>query len=186
MTEGTSAAATPGISAVGQVPIRRAAGAAALLSALVGCVVPPAAPMIPVLPGVGKSFASFDADQLACERYASAQVAPEILTANKWAAVSTLSTTAFGAAVGGAAAGGNGAALGAASGASLGIAVNAVAAGLAQPSLQQQYDNLYASCMVGHGNRVPAAAPRADGPPPLNSPDRRSSSRPLSGGSVAG
>jgi hypothetical protein len=153
----------------------RAAGAVAMLLALAGCVVPPAAPTIPVLPGPGKSFASFDADQLACERYASAEVAPAILTANKWASVSTLSTTAFGAAVGGAVDAGSGAALGAASGASLGIAVNAVAAGLAQPSLQQQYDTLYASCMVSHGNRLLGSAPA--GTPPVGAADHRPASK---------
>jgi hypothetical protein len=133
----------------------RATGAVAILMALAGCVVPPAAPTIPVIPGPGKSFAAFDVDQAACQQYASAQIAPAVLAYNKFSVGSVLLPTALGAAIGGAAAGGSGAGTGAAAGAAFGVATNAVAAGLAQPSLQREYDALYASCMVSHGNQVP-------------------------------
>jgi hypothetical protein len=131
----------------------RAAGAVAIM-ALAGCVAPPAAPTIPVVPGPGKSLADFDADQAACWRYASAQIAPAVLAYNKFSVGSVVLTTALGAAIGGAAAAGSGAGTGAAAGAAFGTAANAGAAGRAQPSLQQQYDALYASCMVSHGNQV--------------------------------
>jgi hypothetical protein len=152
----------------------RAAVAVAILLALAGCVAPPAAPMIPVVPGPGKSFPAFDADQAGCRQYASSQTTPVVAAANKQAVASTLLTTALGAAIGGAAAAGEGAASGAASGAAFGTAVNAGLAGWAQPSLQQQYDTLYASCMVNHGNQVPSSVPAGTppygGPPPVYGP----------------
>jgi hypothetical protein len=152
----------------------RAAGAGAVILALAGCVVPPAAPTIPVVPGPGKSAAAFDADQALCQQYAYSQTAPVATAANNQAVGGALLTTALGAAIGGAAGAGRGAAIGAASGAAFGTAANAAAAGWAQPSLQQQYDALYASCMVGHGNRVPSVAPAGTppygGPPPIYGP----------------
>jgi hypothetical protein len=137
----------------------RAAGALAMLVALAGCVAPPAAPMIPVIPGPGKSFAVFDADQAACEQYASAQLAPTVFAYNKFSVGSIALTAALGAGIGAAAAGGSGAATGAAAGAAFGTAANAVAASRSQSSLQQRYDILYASCMVHHGNRLPDPVP---------------------------
>jgi len=142
----------------------QATGAAAMLIALAGCLAPPAAPMVPVIPGPGKSFVTFDADQAACRQYASRQIAPAVVTYNKFSVGSVVLTTAFGAAIGGAAAGGGGAGTGAAAGAAFGMAANAVAAGRAQPSLQQEYDALYASCMVSHGNQMPSHRPTG-GPP---------------------
>jgi hypothetical protein len=133
----------------------QATGAVAMLIALAGCVAPPAAPMIPVIPGPGKSFVTFDADQAACQQYASRQIAPVVVTYNKFSVGSVVLTTALGAAIGGAAAGGGGAGTGAAAGAAFGMAANAIAAGRARPSLQQEYDALYASCMISHGNQVP-------------------------------
>jgi hypothetical protein len=136
----------------------RAAGALAALMTLAGCVAAPAAPTIPVVPGPGKSFAAFDADQAACQQYASTQLAPTVLTYNKFSVGSVALTTALGAGIGAAAAAGSGAASGATAGAVFGTGANAIAAGRVQPSLQQQYDIFYAYCMVKHGNRLPRTA----------------------------
>jgi hypothetical protein len=139
----------------------RAAGALTMLLALAACVAPPAAPTIPVIPGPGKSFAVFDAEEAACEQEASARLAPAVFTYNKFSVGSVALGAAFGAGIGGAAAAGSGAATGAAAGAAFGTAANAVAAGRTQSSLQRQYDTLYAFCMINHGNRLPQ--PRAGG-----------------------
>jgi hypothetical protein len=150
----------------------RAAGAAAIILALAGCVAPPAAPTIPVAPGPGKSPAAFNADMAACQQYASAQTAPAAAAANQQAVGNALVTTALGAAIGGAVGGGRGAGIGAASGAAFGTLANAGGAGWAQLSLQQQYDALFASCMAGNGNRVPNFAP-PPGMPPYGGPPPR-------------
>jgi hypothetical protein len=148
---------------------RRAAGAAAIMLALAGCVAPPVAPTIPVVPGPGKSPEAFNADQAGCQQYAYSQTAPAAAAANNQAVGSTLLTTALGAAIGGAVGGGRAAGIGAGAGAAFGALGNASAAGWAQLSLQQQYDALYASCMAGHGNQVPNFAP-PPGMPPYGGP----------------
>jgi uncharacterized protein YcfJ len=149
----------------------RAAGALAIVVALAGCVAPPTAPTIPVVPGAGKTPEAFNADMAVCQQYAYSQTAPVAAAANNQAVGSTLLTTALGAAIGGAAGGGRGAGIGAASGAAFGTVGNAVGSGWGQLSLQQQYDALYASCMAGRGNQVPnfaspAGMPAYGGPPP--------------------
>jgi hypothetical protein len=149
----------------------RAAAAAAIVLALAGCVAPPLVPTIPVAPGPGKSAEAFNGDMAVCQQYAYAQTAPAAAAANQQAVGNALVTTALGAAIGGAVGGGRGAGIGAASGAAFGTLANAGGAGWAQLSLQQQYDALFASCMAGHGDRVPNFAPppgmpRYGGPPP--------------------
>jgi hypothetical protein len=153
---------------------RGAAGAVAILLGLSGCVMPPTAPTIPALSGAGKSAAAFNADEADCRQYAYSQTVPAAVAANNHALGRALLTTALGAAIGGAAAAGSGAAIGAGAGTAFGTAANGVAAGWAQPSLQQHYDALYASCMTGRGNRVsfivPAGTPPYGGPPPVYGP----------------
>jgi hypothetical protein len=139
-----------------------------------GCVVPPMGPTVPVLPGPSKGSAAFDTDQADCQQYAYSRTAPAAAATNKQAIAGALLTTALGAAIGGAVGAGRGAAIGAVSGAAFGTIANAGAAGWTQPSLQQEYDALYASCMVGYGNRVtdvvPAGTPPYGGPPPVYGP----------------
>jgi hypothetical protein len=142
-----------------------AAVAVAVLLALAGCVAPPAAPTIPVVPGPGKTPAAFNQDQAVCQQYAYSQTAPAAAAANNQAVGGTLLSTALGAGLGAAIGGGRGAAIGAASGAAFGTVANASGAGWAQLSLQQQYDALYASCMAGHGDQVPNWAPPPGMPP---------------------
>jgi hypothetical protein len=148
----------------------RAAGAAAMLLALAGCVSPPQAPTIPAAPGPGKSAEAFNADQAACQQYAYNQTAQVAAAANQQAVGSTLLSTALGAAIGAAATGtGRGAGIGAGAGAAFGTLGNAAGAGWGQLSLQQQYDALFGSCMVGHGDQVPRFAP-PPGMPPYGGP----------------
>jgi hypothetical protein len=131
---------------------------------LAACVAPPAAPTIPVAPGLNKTFDRFGADQAACQQYAAAQISPAVVAANNQAVGGALLGTALGAGLGagiGAAAGnaGKGAAIGAASGGALGIIGIADGAPFAQESLQQQYDIRYGQCMAAHGNSVPSFSP---------------------------
>lgn len=149
----------------------RAVAAAAIILVLAGCVSPPLAPTIPAAPGPGKSPEAFNSDLAACQQYAYAGTAPAAAAANQQAVGGALLTTALGAAIGGAVGGGRGAGIGAASGAAFGTLANAGGAGWTQLSLQQQYDALFASCMVGHGNQVarfapPPGMPPYGGPPP--------------------
>src|SRR6202008_2507383 len=63
----------------------RLAGALAAVVSVSACVIPPAAPTIPVAPGPNKSFEAFSADQAGCQQYATAQTAPQAYAANNQA-----------------------------------------------------------------------------------------------------
>ena len=95
---------------------------------LVGCATIPSGPSVMVLPGSGKSFEQFQADDATCRQWASQQIgtAPQE-AANQSTAKSAVAGTVIGAGLGaaiGAASGaaGTGAAIGAASGLLLGSA----------------------------------------------------------------
>lgn len=143
-----------------------AAGLLAAAMALSACVAPPAGPMVPVVPGPGKSFDAFAADQTVCRQFAESQVALGVSIANQQGFGSALLGTALGAGLGAAIGGGRGAAIGAASGAAVGTLGAAVGGSYAQMSLQQQYDMAYVQCMASKGNRVPGP----EAPPPVGPP----------------
>jgi YMGG-like Gly-zipper len=135
-----------------------------LVGVLVGALavsscVGPMGPTIPVMPGPGKSFNAFNADQAICQQYANSQTAPMAQAANNQALGTALLTTALGAGLGAAVGGGRGAAIGAASGAVVGTSIGASNAQMSGMSLQQQYDIFYAQCMYAKGNRVPGFSP---------------------------
>lgn len=150
----------------------------ALLALLAGCATaPPPGPGVLVLPGSGKSFDAFRADDSACRQFASAQVggATPQQAANGAGVKSAAVGTAVGAVAGGLLGGHEGAAVGA----GLGLAGGALAgtdAGYASGrSLQQRYDFGYTQCMYAKGHKVPVAgrydnsrqvARRASAPPP--------------------
>jgi hypothetical protein len=140
--------------------------AAAAAMALAACVAPPAGPMVPVVPGPGKSSDAFAADQTMCRQFADSQVALGVSIANQQGFGSALLGTALGAGLGAAIGGGRGAAIGAASGAAVGTLGAAAGGSYAQLSLQQQYDMAYVQCMASKGNRVPG--PQT--PPPAGLP----------------
>ncbi len=150
------------------MPIARPLIVTLALLALGGCAAPPMGPSIMVMPGQGKSFEAFQADDAVCRQFAAVQagIAPAD-AANRSlatsAAVGTVAGAAAGAAIG--AATGNpaaGAAIGAASGLGLGTVAGLGAADYSGGSVQWRYDVGYAQCMSAKGENVPqmAAAPR--------------------------
>lgn len=149
---------------------------------------PPNEPSVMVLPGTGKSFEQFKADNDMCRQYAYGQVAgrtPEgtaIASGVKSAAVGTI----LGAAAGAAADGSHGAAVGAGAGMALGGLSGAGAAETSASRLQQRYDIGYQQCMYAKGHRIPMAGglmnqfigdfqerPAATAPPPPPAPGGR-------------
>ena len=148
-----------------------------------GCVMMPTAPMVTVLPGTGKPFEQFHADDVDCRNYAYSSVAGPAQASTNTAAANAAAATAIGAAAGaiiGSATGnaGAGAAIGAGSGLLFGTATGANALGYSSYDLQRQYDGAYIQCMYSRGNRVPArvygrgysAPPPYSGPAPSEVP----------------
>jgi hypothetical protein len=116
------------------------------------------------MPGRGKTFDMFQNDQGACKTYATNQVQGQANAANQRAVGAAALTTVLGAGLGAAVGGasgdaGTGAAIGAAAGAGTGAVVGGVSASNDQATIQQQYDNAYAQCMVAKGEQVPGYGP---------------------------
>ena len=133
-----------------------AAGSLLLLAA---CTTMPTGPSVMVLPGTGKSFDQFRADEMDCRQYAASQVgggSPDGAAESsgiKSAAVGTAVGAAAGAIIGGR----RGAAAGAGTGLIVGSAAGAGAAGYSQRTLQQRYDIGFTQCMYAKGHRVPTS-----------------------------
>jgi hypothetical protein len=160
-----------------------ALGAIALLA---GCVSVPSGPGVMVLPGTGKSFDQFRADDVDCRQFAYYQAGGS--TPDNAAASSAVSSAAVGTLIGaaaGAAFGGhNGAASGAGAGLITGGLIGASTAGASQYEVQRRYDNAYQQCMYARGHKVPVAGYTSHGssyrqgsyvstpppPPPANAP----------------
>jgi hypothetical protein len=152
--------------------VRHRATACLLLLAagmvLAGCVTMPTGPSVMVLPGSGKPFEQFQADDALCRQWAMQQtgIAPGEAAQQSGvgsAVVGTLVGAGLGAAIGAAA--GN-PALGAAAGAGAGLfggtAVGANAAYASGTAVQYRYDVAYQQCMYAKGNQIPGIvqAPR--------------------------
>ena len=151
-----------------------------LLSALVvlsGCATMPTGPMVPVMPGPGKPFEVFMADDGVCKQWAQQQIggASPSETANQntatGAVVGTLVGAGIGAAIG--AATGNvaaGAAIGGGTGLLGGTAMGSNAGAASEYQLQRRYDIAYQQCMYAKGNQIPGVVRRparaAYAPPP--------------------
>jgi hypothetical protein len=143
--------------------------------ALSACATIPTGPSIMVLPGPGKSFDAFQADDAVCRQWAAQQVgASPNETANQTlvggAAIGTILGAGLGAAIG-AASGrpGTGAAIGAASGLLGGTAAATGPAYAAGYEAQRRYDIAYGQCMYAKGNQIPGfvrPSRRAFPPPP--------------------
>ena len=131
----------------------------AALLLLSACVSMPSGPGVMVLPGTGKSFDQFRADDMECRQFASNQVGgstPDSASESsglKSAAVGTAIGAAAGAIIGGR----SGAATGAGTGLIVGGAAGAGAAGSSQRTLQQRYDFGYQQCMYSKGHKIPTA-----------------------------
>lgn len=146
-------------------------GACLLLTA---CATVPTGPSVLVLPGTGKNFEEFQANDAVCRQWALQQTGT---TPNRAGAASTVTGAAVGAVVGaglgaaiGAAAGSpaTGAAVGAGVGVLGGTSVGAGNAYGAGVSVQRRYDNAYVQCMYAKGNQVPV--PRGSQPAYTSSP----------------
>jgi hypothetical protein len=147
---------------------------------LAGCVSMPTGPSALVLPGTGKTFDQFRADDFSCRGYAQSQVGG---TAQQAAADSTVRSAALGtlvgAALGAAVDGGRGAGAGAGVGLAMGTVSGAEAGNYAGSNLQRRYDYAYQQCMYAQGHRVPVAGrmmtesqPAGSYPPPNTPPPR--------------
>lgn len=149
-----------------------------LLSA---CVSMPSGPSMLVLPGAGKSFDQFRADDVSCRQYAQYQLGGA--TAEQAAVDSGVRSaalgTVLGAAAGAAIDGRSGASVGAGTGLLFGGLSGAGAANISGYDLQRRYDFSYQQCMYAKGHRVPVsgrftneARPAASGyaVPPPNTP----------------
>jgi hypothetical protein len=132
-------------------------GGALLL--LASCVSMPSGPSVMVLPGTGKNFDQFRADEMECRQFASSQVGGE--TPENAQADSAVKSAAVGTAVGalaGAIVGGRGSvAAGAGTGLLVGGVAGAGAGNASGRSLQQRYDIGYTQCMYAKGHKIPTA-----------------------------
>ena len=143
-----------------------------------GCATMPAGPTVMVVPGPGKPFEVFMADDTLCRQWALQQIggtspsqtANQNLTAG--AVVGTLLGAGIGAAIGSTTGdAGAGAAIGAGSGLLLGTSMASNPAYASEWQLQRQYDISYQQCMYAKGNQIPGVVPRgtqAYPPPPAS------------------
>ena len=151
------------------------ASASSLAAALLlgACVAVPTGPTVPVLPGGGKSFDQFRADDAVCQQYALAQLGGA--TPEQAATVSAVRSaavgTALGAVAGAAVGGGEGAGVGAGTGLVVGSLAGAGSAQRSAYDMQRRYDLGYIQCMYANGHRVPVLGPmtvrpHGSSPPP--------------------
>ncbi|MCC6212417.1 MAG: glycine zipper family protein [Burkholderiales bacterium] len=139
----------------------RALAAVAALPLLAACVSMPSGPGVMVLPGSGKSFDQFRADDMNCRQYASNQLGgttPDGAAENsgmKSAVIGTAIGAAVGALVGGH---GNPAATGAGVGLATGAVMGAGTANQSQWELQRRYDYAYQQCMYSLGHQIPGVS----------------------------
>lgn len=159
---------------------------APLIAVLVvgACTTLPSGPGVLVLPGTGKSFDQFRADDLDCRQYAGAQVGgtTPAQAATDSGVRSAAIGTAVGAAVGAAVDGRSGAAAGAGTGLLVGSLAGTGAGEVSAHNVQTRYDYGYMQCMYAKGHRIPVSGrftssnPRtvyAPPPPPPPPPPSR-------------
>jgi hypothetical protein len=130
-------------------------GAALLLA---GCVSLPTGPSVMALPGTGRTFDQFRADDLDCRVYANHQtgISPNDSAVNSGVASAAVGT-AIGALAGAAIGGSSGAATGAGVGLIGGSMYGASTAYGSQYASQRAYDNSYVQCMYAKGHKVPTS-----------------------------
>ena len=144
---------------------------------LTACVNLPSGPSVMTLPGSGKSFDQFRADDHECRQYAYVQVGGT--TAQKASQTSGVQSAAVGTGLGAA----SGALIGGGEGAAVGAGVGLIAGGLAGSSAyrtsgfatQHRYDMSYIQCMYAKGHRVPISGNITN-----DSPEGRSASSNIS------
>jgi hypothetical protein len=134
----------------------------AVVVMLSGCATMPTGPMVTVLPGPGKPFEVFMADDAVCRQWAQQSIggASPSQTSNQNLATGAAVGTAVGAGMGlaiGAATGnaGAGAAIGGGAGLLGGTAMGSNAGASSEYQLQKRYDIAYQQCMYAKGNQIP-------------------------------
>lgn len=149
------------------------------LLTLGACTTIPTGPSLMALPGTGKTFDQFRADDASCRQYAQFQM--NGMSADQAATNSGLRSaavgTVLGAIAGAAVNGSSGAGVGAGLGLVLGGASGVGAANSASYATQQRYDDAYVQCMYAQGHRVPVTgrfmtSPQR-GPSGMNQPSGR-------------
>ncbi len=148
-----------------------------LLAVLVlgACATVPHGPGVMALPGTGKSFDEFKANDYECRQYAESQLG---VNPNDAAVNNAVGSAAIGAGVGALAGaligGGRGAGVGAGTGLAFGAVAGSGTGAQTGRSMQQRYDFSYQQCMYARGNRVPVAgrfeSPRQAAPAPYYAP----------------
>ncbi|NWG29996.1 MAG: hypothetical protein HXY29_00685 [Rhodocyclaceae bacterium] len=141
---------------------------------LAGCASVPTAPSVMVLPGTGRTFDEFRADDAWCREYAFQQIGGRSReqVASSAAVQNAAVGTAIGALAGAAIGGRDAAGVGAGMGLIVGSASGAEASRGAVYGSQRHYDHAYVQCMYARGHRVPVnmggytSAPPAVVPPP--------------------
>lgn len=164
--------------------ICRRYGTVLLSLLLTGCASLPSGPSVMALPGSGRSFDEFRADDRACRDYAFQRIGGTARASEvRDAAIRDAAVGAAVGAVAGAAIGGrSGAGVGAGTGLIVGSVAGSGGAQTAGYGGQRQYDHAYVQCMYAKGHRVPvsgsytpgtlvappakAASGAADMPPP--------------------
>lgn len=145
-----------------------------VLLVLCGCATIPHGPSLMALPGTGKSFDQFRADDFECRQFASNQIGTTPAQAGTDSGVkSAVVGTVVGAVAGGAIDGSRGAGTGAGVGLVVGALAGSAAAQQTSYSTQKRYDFAYTQCMYAKGHRVPVTGrvnyqsrPSAYPPPP--------------------
>ena len=143
-----------------------------IITCLLGaCVHLPTGPSVMTLPGSGKSFDQFRADDYECRAYAYQQVGGvSSRQASQASGIESAAIgTGLGAAAGAAIGGGPGAAIGAGTGLLAGSVVGSGTASSSGYVNQQRYDISYIQCMYAKGHRVPVSG-RISSDQPVNRP----------------
>jgi len=152
--------------------------AALPLLLLAGCASVPSGPSMMALPGSGKNFDQFRADDADCRIYARQQSGD----ANQAGVDAGVRSAAVGTVVGAVAGAAIGGHQGAGVGAGTGLVVGSLAgSGAAQSSTygsQRVYDNTYVQCMYAKGHKVPVSGSFRQGQAPAPAPAPAASAPP--------
>lgn len=142
------------------------------LLVLAGCASVPTAPNVMALPGTGRTFDEFRADDMSCRAYAYQQIGGQAReqAASSAAVQNAAVGTAIGAVAGAAIGGRGGAGTGAGMGLIVGSASGAEASRAAVYGSQRHYDNAYVQCMYARGHRVPVSGTYMPAPAPSSAP----------------
>ncbi len=144
------------------------------LVVVAGCASVPTGPNVVAMPGTGKTFDQFRADDYDCRGFASSQAGnPEDAQVDATAKSAALGTV-VGALAGAAIGGGRGAGIGAGTGLLFGTAAGASEGNASAYSAQRRYDVAYSQCMYAKGDKVPVSGRMASQngypPPPPSAP----------------